>query len=195
MMQEGQERGRRARFVKILGAISWRSVLAALGILGTSPPLPCSAHDSLYQVIEIHVDASGNRTLSISIHLAELATDFGVDPNRADLDWWPALSADEQKEILARADALLADRFAFDEKSLTGAFRHPFSRGGISEETTESARPGCLIATAALDRNIGKLKLTYTATEKRLMVVTTRPGAFPKVIDLAPGEHLVLPLP
>ena len=83
---------------------------ALLTILFTS----ASAHDSLYQVMELNEDETGRRTVATFIHLPDLVTDFGIDSNATNLEWWPDLSRTEQKEILARADRLMKDRFHFE---------------------------------------------------------------------------------
>lgn len=161
-----------------------RSIFAA--ILLSAPAL--NAHDSLYNYIEVRSVDEKLARIEFTVHAAELVP--GVDPNSADLLWIENLT-DSQIEILLNdakqfvfksylASMQSGSELAFpDAKSLRLLARDP-----------DAPRPGCIIASLVVAHQSMPITLTYSAAaQKRLMLVSSKPGAFPKVSDIAPGEN------
>lgn len=159
-------------------------------------PQESGGHDSLYQVLELRENDDGRSCLSINVHAAELASDFGIDPLRADLDWLAELDSGQRRRLLRRADAFLARTFEFSSGKLRGQLENQLSRSreGNSNPEAGSARPGCLVATLDLPNEADEFLLRYRSSEKRLMVVINRPGRFPEVLDFAPGAEVRIPI-
>lgn len=155
-------------------------LLAAAGIV-LAPPLP--GHESLYQYLEVRQLECGDYGISIPIHLAELADDLGIDPNRGDLEWWADLSPAERETLAGRARAFLETCFRFTDPSVSVKLANSLSADGISARAENSIRPGCAVASITIPREMKELSCLYRLAHKRLMLVIIRPGRFPRVLD------------
>tara|TARA_R110002096_G_scaffold424968_2_gene633291 strand:- start:678 stop:1178 length:501 start_codon:yes stop_codon:yes gene_type:complete len=152
-----------------------------------------SAHDSLYHYIEIRIPKAGSGALEFSIHAADFAGRFGVDPGETDLSWYSELSDQDRAEVLLSVQQFLKTSFEIDlDEGLIVEASPPILEIESSEE--ESLRPGCFTANVELPSSQKEVKLLYRCPDKRLMIILNRSGQFPKVYDLADGEKVVLPL-
>lgn len=166
------------------------------------------AHDSLYLYAEVRLPdrgEGGGGELVFSVHAAELpsAAALGADPLGTSLDWFERADGPARGLLLGEAADYVARTF---EVSLDGTNPRPAGaeRGfdlvwpsfpAEESEAATAARPGFLAASASLPPGSRRVIVRLSPlAEKRLLVVINRPGAFPKVHDLAPGESLDLPL-
>lgn len=157
-------------------------LLLGLGFGGTPSP---SAHESLYEWIEIRVDEDGSAEVEFTIHAASLVPDWGIDPTSSDDSWFAQLDPSERQELGVRAIAWIT---AFYEIKVNEGALLTVDPIVVPASLDNAARPGCFAATASFLSNSTALSIDYRGKEKRLMVVTIRPGAFPRTIDLAPLE-------
>lgn len=157
-----------------------------------------AAHDSLYHYIEIAAPRKGEGAeIAFSIHAADLesARALGADPAGTDLAWLRNRTTAEMAALLLEARAFLANHFTLQDHgeliSLDEALA--FSETGALAMGEEAARPGFLVGTLRLPPGMAEVELLHAPTSgKRLMVVLNRPGAFPEVHDLAPGEKTTI---
>lgn len=162
--------------------------------------IPLAAHDSLYHYIEISLPRNGEGAeIAFSIHAADLesARAFGADPTRTDLAWLQNRTAAELAPLLLEARVFLANHFTLqnygEPVSLDESLAFPET--GALAAGEEAARPGFLVGTLQLPPGAVEVELLHAPTSgKRLMVVVNRPGTFPEVRDLAPGEKTTIPL-
>jgi len=156
---------------------------------------PLVAHDSLYHYVEIRRDEAGTE-VSFSVHAADLAGArlLGADPAGSDLEWLRGKEVGEIAALLGEARTFIAKTFVLSAGGilidLTGDdLRLPEAALLVENPVTEAARPGFLVATLRLKPGSGEIELRNAATsDKRLLLVVSRTGAFPLVRDLAPGE-------
>lgn len=152
------------------------------------------AHDSLYHYLEVSFPREGGPPqIAFSLHAADLesARTLGADPTSTDLSWLRNRASTEVAPLLEEGRMYLSKAFSLvmggRELALGESLKFP--ENGILATEGEAARPGFLIATLSLPESTGSLELHYAPTAgKRLMVVVNRPGRFPEVRDLAPGE-------
>lgn len=166
-----------------------RIIFAAILLAAPSAP----AHDSLYNYIEIRPDVGEFVRIEFTVHAAELVP--GIDPNSADLLWIQNLT-DPQIEILIRDakefvcqsyDCLLPPGSAIIFPGCEALRR--------SAQISDAPRPGCIIGSVVVPTGAFPFSIAYSETaQKRLMLVTSKPGAFPVVKDLAPGDSVEIPL-
>lgn len=162
--------------------------------------IPLAAHDSLYHYVEISSPRNGEGAeIAFSIHAADLesARALGADPAGTDLAWLRDRTAAEVAPLLLEARVFLAKTFTLRNQGelvpLDEAVRLPET--GALAAGEEAARPGFLVGTLRLPPGASELELLHSPTSgKRLMVVIARPGAFPEVRDLAPGEKTTITL-
>jgi hypothetical protein len=161
---------------------------------------PVSAHDSLYHYIEISSPRNGEGAeIAFSIHAADLesARALGADPAGTDLAWLRDRTTVELNPLLLEARAFLAKHFTLliEEKPISLDESLAFPESGALAAGEEAARPGFLVGTLRLPSGASELDLLHVPTSgKRLMLVLNRPGAFPEVRDLAPGETTTITL-
>ncbi|MDF1852063.1 MAG: hypothetical protein P1U85_14575 [Verrucomicrobiales bacterium] len=168
--------------------------LAFALVLPSFSPESLQGHDSLYQYLEVSQDSAGRRTLAISIHLADFASEFGIDSNRSDLAWWSKLDPRDQDRVRREAGDFLHSSFLFSDPLFAKSLAASLLGAEINDEN-EPARPGCVLVIAEIPPRLEKLEWVYQSDQKRLMVILTRPGQFPQVLDRAAGERVILPLP
>lgn len=162
--------------------------------------IPLAAHDSLYHYIEIASPRNGEGAeIAFSIHAADLesARALGADPAGTDLAWLQNRSAAGLAPLLLEARAFLASAFTLQIQgepiSLDESLAFPET--GALAAGDEAARPGFLVGTLRLPPGAVEVELLHAPTSgKRLMVVLNRPGSFPEVRDLAPGEKTTISL-
>ena len=164
-----------------------------------SPPaLMVVAHDSLYHYVEIRLPGAGRAAeICLSVHAADLdgARALGADPAASDLDWLRGQDDETIQGILLEAGAFLAATFTLSvQEAGLDLERGPpvFPTPGefrAENEAAEGARPGFLVASLSLDPRSDQVELRHSRDSgKRLLLVVNRPGAFPEIRDLAPGE-------
>lgn len=160
------------------------------------------AHDSLYHYVEVRLADAAAPEVTFSIHAAELASArvLGADPAGNDLEWLRGRTEAEIKTLLAEAVTLVTDTFTLAadggpvELAKTLRFPAP-ALLAANPAGNEAARPGFLEATLVLPAGTRVLTVGHGPDSgKRLMLVLSRPGAFPLVRDLAPGESAPLNL-
>ncbi len=162
-------------------------ILAYILVLCGSSAL---GHDSLYNYLEINIDAKGGTTIHFSIHAAELSEDPEVDPTSQDTAWFSHLSAAQKQQIIDRANQQLHNsyRIEWGDSSITPS---PISS---DSELDSETRPGCFSSSIKVTANQKSVSIFYTGIEKRLLLVVTKKGAFPKTYDLATGETQAISL-
>jgi len=162
-----------------LGQTIWIIVLVASFRL--------SAHDSLYNYIEVRPAGPESVEIEFTVHAAELVP--GVDPNSTDLLWIENLTDAEVETLLSRARDFVADSYLC---SLPIGCDITFPDCAEIRQLAleaDAPRPGCIVAHVTVSRHQHPIALRYSEeAQKRLMLVVTTPGAFPQVHDLAPGE-------
>jgi hypothetical protein len=154
------------------------------------------AHDSLYHYIEVRPGGETALEVTFSIHAADLASAraLGADPAGNDLAWLQGRSESEIAALLADARAFVTGTFSLGIEGapldLAEALRFPApSLLAADPAANEAARPGFLEATIVLPAGTRALSVVHAAgSGKRLLLVLNRPGAFPIVRDLAPGD-------
>ena len=162
--------------------------------------IPVVAHDSLYHYIEISSPRNGEGAeIAFSIHAADLesARALGADPAGTDLAWLQNRTAAELARLLLEARAFLANHFHLQLRGETISLDESlaFPETGALATGEEAARPGFLVGTLQLPPGAAEVELLHAPTSgKRLMLVVNRPGAFPEVRDLAPGEKTTISL-
>ncbi len=180
----------------------WSGIVASAAFAAAAGPVSLDAHDSLYHYAEIgEAPGGGGCEMSVSIHAAELATarSLGAAPDSNDLIWLRGGVESAIATLLAEARALAATCFTveIDDAALeldSARLRFP-SAASLRErpEDSDAARPGFLVGTLQLPSGAHRLVVRLSPDSgKRLLLVVRRPGAFPLVRDLAPGESEIL---
>ncbi|MDF1860834.1 MAG: hypothetical protein P1U87_11520 [Verrucomicrobiales bacterium] len=171
------------------------SLVAALLCFTHSPGI---SHDSLYDYLEIRFLENNHIEVTLSVHAADFSNRESVDLSSVETDWFRALPPSEKAELIARANQSVSSAVAFSlQEGNAPDTTFPVPTIPRTATIDSGARPGSLIASAILPESADRLVLRYSG-EKRLMVVVIRPGAFPKVHDLAPdstGEFPLRPAP
>lgn len=162
---------------------------------------PIVAHDSLYHYLEVTVPRGGGAAeIAFSVHAADLesARALGADPAGSDLTWLQGRTAAELAPILADARRFFDETFVLrrEETPIDLGKEVRFPEAGVLAAGVEAARPGFLVGTVVLPAGAAELRLLHLPNSgKRLMVVVNRPGAFPELRDLAPGDSTTITLP
>jgi hypothetical protein len=159
-------------------------------------------HDSLYHYVEVRPGGESAVEVTFSIHAADLASAraLGADPAGNDLAWLRGRPEPEIAALLADARTFVTGTFTLGVDGtpvdLAEALRFPAAaRLSADPAASEAARPGFLEATLVLPAGARVLSLAHAATSgKRLLLVLNRPGAFPVVRDLAPGDSAPITL-
>lgn len=168
------------------------AILAGAGVAG--------AHDSLYHYAEARIGEGAAVEVTFSIHAADLASAraLGADPAGVDLEWLRGRTESEVGALLADAKAFVTGAFSLGADGravdLAESLRFPAPALLASNPGgAEAARPGFLEATVVLPAGTRVLTLGHAPVSgKRLLLVLSRAGAFPRVRDLAPGESATL---
>ena len=166
--------------------------------------LSCSADESLYHYIEIRIP-QGEAVVEVafSVHAADLdlARAYGADPSNQKLEWLRDRNDEEIGALLAEARTFIAASFGLSMgegviESYADSLRFPSSSVLRDRpDSIDGARPGSIVGILALSRTGTDLKLAFSKTAgKRLLVVLNRPASFPLVRDLAPGDSAVFSL-
>lgn len=162
---------------------------------------PMAAHDSLYHYLEVTVPRGGGAAeIAFSVHAADLdaARTLGADPAGTDLKWLESRTAAELAPILADARRFFDETFVLRRQEIPIDLGREvrFPEAGVLAAGVEAARPGFLVGTLVLPAGPAEVTLLHLPNSgKRLMVVVNRPGAFPEVRDLAPGDSTTMSLP
>lgn len=182
-----------------LGKRHWKHLLLiTITLLQSFSPF-CAGHDSLYNYVEIRLGTSGDATVDFSVHGPELAADYGVDPLETGTGWLDALTDEQIDTLFKHAGEFVLHSFRVEDedKNLLSPenLRFPTpSETKHSWESQEGARPGSIVGSLHLDRAPGVLTIHYSDAAKRLMLVISRPGKFPKVYDIEPNQTMSIPL-
>jgi len=150
--------------------------------------------------VEVRPRDDARMELIFSVHAADLASarDLGADPAGTDFEWLRGRSESEGKAFLSEAHALLINTFSLAadgaDVDLGLLLRFPVPAVLVADPASiETVRPGFLEATLVLPAGIRRLTVSHAPLSgKRLLLVRNRPGAFPLVSDLAPGESVNL---
>lgn len=172
--------------MRVAGGSGYIAAILLLACLTRS-----DAHESLYHFAEIRLGPETSE-IEISVHAAELATEFGIDPAEQDTAWFGELSESRRHELIRRAASFAAKSFLFalpGESEPLPAFHFP-----PDQRLGSGSRPGSLSGTIPLAKRPASLSLSHGDSGKRLMLVVTRPGSFPEVHDIGPGESITLSL-
>lgn len=181
----------------------WRGLL--LWGLVTSLLPHARAHQELHHNIELdlrQMEKTGSLELVFTIHAPELVV--GLEEAASALynsDWLAQRSNQELNQLMTLGRKYLAARFRLsidDSEPVDLASRFTFEDAdAIRSGGTRGLSPGCLEASLVLSapEGPGRLRLDHAADSgKRLLLVIDRPGAFPEVVDVAPGTHAVVAL-
>ncbi len=181
----------------------WRGLL--LWALVTLLLPHARAHQELHHNIELdlrQMEKVGNLELIFTIHAPELVVGLEEAASALyDSDWLAQRSNQELNQLMTLGRKYLAGRFTLgidDSEPVDLASRFTFEDAdAIRSGGTRGLSPGCLEASLVLSapEGPGRLRLDHAADSgKRLLLVIDRPGAFPEVIDVAPGTHAVVNL-
>ena len=148
------------------------------------------------------MEKTGSLGLIFTIHAPELVV--GLEEAASALynsDWLAQRSNQELNQLMTLGRKYLAARFRLsidDSEPVDLASRLTFEEAdAIRSGGTRGLSPGCLEASLVLSapEGPGRLHLDHAADSgKRLLLVIDRPGAFPEVVDVAPGTHAVVAL-
>ena len=181
----------------------WRGFLLsgfALGLLS-----PAHGHQELHHNITLdlrQLEQEGSIRLTFTLHAPELVVGLEEAASALyDRNWLAQQSPQELRRLMSLGRSYLAARFKLGiddrepiELSRRVSFENPDAiRGGGARELS----PGCLEASLLLspDETAGKLRIDHAAnSNKRLLLVIERTGAFPEVEDIPPGAHALIPL-
>lgn len=162
------------------------------------------AHLMLYENVEVYLRDPATIRIEFSIHAPELpsAVADGVDPAGVDATWLAGLPDETIVRLTQEAETFLRKTFVLrqgESDPLAGAEVRFDSLEGIRKPPVETKLPpGCVLAAVTLPNpgNAAPFSVGFAAdAQKRLMLSVARPGAFPEVHDLAPGESVTIPLP
>ena len=148
------------------------------------------------------MEKTGSLELVFTIHAPELVV--GLEEAASALynsDWLAQRSNQKLNQLMTLGRKYLAARFRLsidDSEPVDLASRFTFEDAdAIRSGGTRGLSPGCLEASLVLSapEGPGRLRLDHAADSgKRLLLVIDRPGAFPEVVDVAPGTHAVVAL-
>lgn len=163
--------------------------------------IPLSAHQELYHNIAINLkgaESSEPIEITFTLHAPELLVGFSQAGDAYfDEHWLSTRSEDELKQLIDAARGYLGDRFELQLNNrlvdLPSALKFPTF---TTIRDGEGVPPACFEARLTLiPSGASDLQVNHSAqSEKRLLLVVTRPGSFPAVTDLPPGENTVLTL-
>ncbi len=171
--------------------------------------IPAQGHPALYHTLEVDLRDAATVTFFFSVHAPELpsAMSAGVDPLGVDPEWLGNRTTEELSLLLEEAGDLLDELYVLSLADFEDAGVGERLRLPLIWETPEQLHdpahdnglpPGCFLVTASM-RNPGaprQLVVRYSETaDKRLLLSVFRPGGFPKVRDLAPGDLVRIDLP
>lgn len=180
-----------------MGIREWLIGCAMIGVM----MWPSTAHDSLYHYLEVTIPRGGGPAqITFSVHAADLASAraLGADPTATDLTWLEGRTTAELAPVLADARRFFEETFDLRRQEIPIDLGKEvrFPEAGVLAAGIEAARPGFLVGTLSLPADATEVRLLHLiGSDKRLMVVVNRPGAFPEVRDLAPGDSTTLALP
>ena len=163
------------------------------------------AHQELHHNIELdlrQMDETSAVQLTFTIHAPELLVGFSEAASALyDSNWLAQRSDQELEQLVTQGRDDLAGRFTLrlDEGEPVDlaaklTFENP---DAIRNGGARGLPPGCLEAFLELSAPEGtdRLRLDHARNSgKRLLLVIDRPGAFPEVVDVAPGTHAVVAL-
>ncbi|MEX2580771.1 MAG: hypothetical protein WD342_17060 [Verrucomicrobiales bacterium] len=153
------------------------------------------AHDSLYNYIEIRMEPDGSAKVEFTVHAAELAAEYGVDPTSDNLDWLDSLTDEEVRRLIRKAGEFVGTSYRVEAWSGKEVEFPTIPEIRAATVDAPSPRPGCFVGILHSKEAPVSLDLAYAdSAGKRLMIVVTRPGVFPQVRDLAPGDTIDLAL-
>ena len=148
------------------------------------------------------MEKTGSLELVFTIHAPELVV--GLEEAASALynsDWLAQQSDQELNQLMTLGRKYLTGRFTVqmeEREPVDLASRLTFEDAdAIRSGGTRGLSPGCLEASLVLSapEGPGRLHLDHAADSgKRLLLVIDRPGAFPEVLDVAPGTHAVVAL-
>ena len=181
----------------------WRGLL--LWGLVTSLLPHARAHQELHHNIELdlrEMEKTGSLELTFTIHAPELVVGLTEAASALyDSDWLAQQSDQELNQLMTLGRKYLTGRFTVqmeEREPVDLASRLTFEEAdAIRSGGTRGLSPGCLEASLVLSapEGPGRLRLDHAADSgKRLLLVIDRPGAFPEVVDVAPGTHAVVNL-
>jgi glyoxylase-like metal-dependent hydrolase (beta-lactamase superfamily II) len=160
------------------------AALAALLVTLADAP----AHPSLYDQAEIDLTTPRLLRVHTVLHAPDLVP---VDPAHNAPGWFAGLPSAERTRLLARA-----------KKRLPSVFRGETARGPLHRiaparpDAVPPAPDNTIRLVQSLPQPGGELRVLVPETAaKRLLVTVSRPGQFPEVHDLAPGQSRAIALP
>lgn len=179
------------------------SILAVVCLL--IPAGNARAHQTLTHNIEVNLHDPARVRVFVTVHAPELpsALAAGADPGAVDAAWLRERTDAELSALFDESRAFLAETF---DLTLAGAAPKPPAPDPLFETPAQirdpaydnGLPPGCLLVTLEFE-NPGpprELELRFSKTaEKRLLLAIARPGKFPEIEDLAPGDTTRVALP
>ncbi len=148
------------------------------------------------------MDETSAVQLTFTIHAPELLVGFSEAASALyDSNWLAQRSDQELEQLVTQGRDDLAGRFTLrldDGEPVDLAAKLTFENpDAIRNGGARGLPPGCLEAFLELSAPEGthRLRLDHAPDSgKRLLLVIDRPGAFPEVVDVAPGTHAVVAL-
>ena len=148
------------------------------------------------------MDETSAVQLTFTIHAPELLVGFSEAASALyDSNWLAQRSDQELEQLVTQGRDDLAGRFTLrldDGEPVDLAAKLTFENpDAIRNGGARGLPPGCLEAFLEFSAPEGthRLRLDHARNSgKRLLLVIDRPGAFPEVVDVAPGTHAVVAL-
>ncbi|MCG8601679.1 MAG: hypothetical protein MI807_16170 [Verrucomicrobiales bacterium] len=149
-----------------------------------------SAHEFLYNFLEVKIGDDEGVTVHFTVHAAEFSDDSTVDPTSTDTTWFETLPFSAKTRLCGRADSEINKSYRIQSgESRLQPLPIPVE-AGLDNDT----RPGCLSTYLSVPDSAKSITLFYSGVGKRLLLVITRKGSFPKTHDLASGDSCKIPL-
>lgn len=168
------------------------------------------AHQTLSESMEVNLHDPATIRIEITIHAPELdsAIATGVDPSNAPPEWLGGLSNEEIDALKNEAIAFIRRNYSYSlGGSAEAEVSEIFSKEEIHFDSSDAIRNppadtklplGCFLATISLANPGPPMELAIAFSEeaqKRLLLAISRPGEFPRVHDLGPGDLVRISLP
>lgn len=149
-----------------------------------------SAHEFLYNFLEVKIGGDESVTVHFTVHAAEFSDDSTVDPTSTDTTWFETLPLSAKTRLCERANSEISESYRIQ----SGESRLQPLPIAVEAELNNDTRPGCLSTYLSVPDGAKIITLFYSGVGKRLLLVITRKGSFPKTYDLASGDSCTIPL-
>lgn len=157
-------------------------------------PVASPAHESLYNYIEVRPVDDEFVKIEFTVHAAEFVP--GIDPNSSDLLWIEKLTDPQVEILISDARKFVSQSYNCRLPAGTEVTFPDREALRLLARNPDAPRPGCIIGSVLAPARAMPLSITYNeSAQKRLMLVASKPGSFPQVTDIAPGQRFEISKP